>query len=34
VLPGSRFATAVMIIVIVFLVLSLVLSAVAFPIAV
>ena len=34
VLPGSRFATAVMIVVIVFIILSLVLSAVLFPVAV
>jgi hypothetical protein len=34
VLPGSRFAKVVMIIVIVFIVLGLVLSAVAYPIAV
>jgi len=33
-LPGSRFATAVMIVVIVFIILSLVLSAVLFPVAV
>jgi hypothetical protein len=34
VLPGSRFAKVAMIIVIVFIVLGLVLSAVAYPIAV
>jgi hypothetical protein len=34
VLPGSRFAKVAMIIVVVFIVLGLVLSAVAYPIAV
>ena len=33
-LPGSRFAKVVMIVVIVFLVFSLVLSAIAYPVAV